>query len=272
VHDYRRAHGLRNRNQPVPDLARDGDWLEAPLWAWRAGQGQRGRLMVRRADDGLRLRVSGEEWPTLPHAGDAGRLVAALAGLEGQGLKLRFRALTNTLFARLFVCDLFLHGIGGGKYDELTDAIVRRYYGAEPPHYLVLSGTLLLPLPSYPTTADDCRKLSRLRRDLEHNPQRFLRPGAGLDPITADLLRQKEERIARRPADATGKKRRWRVLRSLNEQLRPALEERRQRAAEQLAACRRQLRANAVLRRRDYAFCLHPEAELRAFCTRMLAP
>ena len=31
---YRRAHHLRNRAQPVPDLAASDGWLEAPFWIW----------------------------------------------------------------------------------------------------------------------------------------------------------------------------------------------------------------------------------------------
>jgi len=42
VRDYRRRYGLRSPNHPVPDLARDGDWFEAPFWMWRAGAKQRG--------------------------------------------------------------------------------------------------------------------------------------------------------------------------------------------------------------------------------------
>ena len=63
-------------------------------------------------------------------------------------MKVRSRALTNTLFARLFLSDLFIHGIGGGKYDELTDDLIRRFYGIEPPEFLILSATRLLPLPA----------------------------------------------------------------------------------------------------------------------------
>jgi len=60
-------------------------------------------------------------------------------------------------------------------------------------------------------------------------------------------------------------------LRSLNEQLQPAVENLRRQTEEQLGRCSQELNANAVLRRRDYAFCLHPEAELRSFLTRFLA-
>ena len=47
VHEHRRLYGIRSRNHPVPDLAREGDWLEVPLWAWKSGAGNRGRLFAR---------------------------------------------------------------------------------------------------------------------------------------------------------------------------------------------------------------------------------
>ncbi len=54
------------------------------------------------------------------------------------------------MFARLVLSDVFIHGIGGAKYDQLTDAIVRRFFGVEPPGYLVATATLKLPLPRHP--------------------------------------------------------------------------------------------------------------------------
>src|SRR5262249_6397277 len=47
VRAYRRAHRIRSTNHPVPDLAQDGNWLETPFWAWRAGDARRGRLMAK---------------------------------------------------------------------------------------------------------------------------------------------------------------------------------------------------------------------------------
>jgi hypothetical protein len=266
VHDYRRRHDLRSRNHPVPDLAAEGDWLEAPFWAWRTGQRRRGRLLARTAGGRLELRAGAEAWPALPLAG----LVRAWRELEGRGFKVRPRALTNTLYARLFLTDLFVHGIGGGKYDELTDGLMRGFYGVEPPAYLVLSGTLLLPLPAYPATPDECRALARLRRDLTYNPQRHLADGARSDPAVRDLVEQRAAWVARQPADAAGRRERFRRLRGLNELLWPWVTEQGRRAEEGLALCERRLRANALLRRRDYAFCLYPEETLRPFCTQFL--
>ena len=45
------------------------------------------------------------------------------------GIRLRTRALTTTMFARFLLGDLFVHGIGGAKYDELGDEIARGFFG-----------------------------------------------------------------------------------------------------------------------------------------------
>ena len=104
----------------MPDLAAEDDWLEAPFWgsAGSANRSAAGSLHGRTRSSGIELRVGREIWPAA--AVDAPEAMPSAHGreLESSGLKVRSRALTNTLFARLFLCDLFIHGIGGGKYDE----------------------------------------------------------------------------------------------------------------------------------------------------------
>jgi hypothetical protein len=262
VHEYRRVHGLRSRNHPVPDLAADGEWREVPLWAWRTGSHRRSRLFVRPAEGRFELRVEKEAWPALPAAAPA--LVRAWQSLHQDGFKLRSRALTTTLYTRLCVAEAFIHGIGGGKYDELTDELVRRLYSVEPPPFLVLSATLLLPLPGFAATVDQRRRLARELRDLHWNPQRHLE--APVPPETAALVEQRRALLADGPPD----RERHLDLRRITERLRPLLKtagQNRQGALRHLDA---ELHANAVLRRRDYAFCLYPETQLRPFCERFL--
>ncbi len=268
VNDYRRANDIHSRNHPVPDLARQGDWLEAPFWAWRSGQERRGRLLARRHADRIALRVGTEEWPTLP-AAEPQQTVAALRELEQHGLKIRSRALTNTLFARLFLCDLFIHGIGGGKYDELTDEISRRFYGAEPPRFLVLSATLLLPLPRPPAAPADAHQAERQLRDLYWNPQRHL---VGAVAAATALAERQRGLAAQTAATRQERAERFRTLRQVGEQLRPFVAREVEVAQARLERLQAELRLREVLGRRDYSFCLYPEAELRAFCTGFLHP
>jgi hypothetical protein len=269
VQDYRRRYGIRSRHHPVPDLASEDGWYETPFWGWRSGQARRGRLLARPTAGGVELRAGNEAWPTLPPPATP-RAIAAWQDLERCGFKVRSRALTNTLYARLFLTDVFMHGIGGGKYDELTDAILSRFYGLEPPRYMVLSATLLLPLPTFPARPEDCRRLAREARDLNYNPQRHLGDGQMADAAVRSLVAAKQDWVARQPADAPGRRERFQVLRDLTEKLRPFVDEQARDLRTREAECERRVQANEVLRRRDYAFCLYPEGRLRDFCSQFV--
>ena len=176
--------------------------------------------------------------------------------------KIRSRALTTTLFARLFLGVVFLHGIGGGKYDELTDDIIRRVWGVEPPEFIVLSGTCLLPLPAPAVSMKDVADEARRVRDLDWNPQRYLAGG--------ELPARRAALVAESPPDHAGRRERFRRLQEVNALMRPAVARQREEAERGLREAREALAVREVLRRRDYSFCLYPEGRLRAFCTAML--
>jgi hypothetical protein len=270
VQEHRRQHGIRNANHPMPDLARDGDWLEAPFWAWKPGQARRGRVFARRTPGGLELRLGEGGIEPLP-GGTPEKSVAAWQALEKAGYKIRTRALTTTLFARLFLGDVFMHGIGGGIYDGITDSVIRRFYRMEPPRFMVLSATLLLPFPGHPVEVEDCRRLARLARHLVCNPQKHL------DLVRADLeqarwlAEQKEMWIARTGATRRERRQRYLALRDLTQRLCSFLEEPIRARFREVELCRRHVQANALLRRRDYAFCWYPEKLVRDFCTEFMA-
>jgi len=186
--------------------------------------------------------------------------------------QLRPRALTLTLFARLCLGDFFIHGIGGGKYDEVTDAIIRDYFGIEPPAYQVLTATLHLPLPAFPGTADDVRRLRGIIRDLHWNPQRHLN---GADRSDARALRQAADRIdlaADEPprSDRRGRREWFHRLRELTAALRPLVQSDVPVAEAALERAEADARANAILQRRDYSWVLFPETVLRPFLQKFL--
>jgi hypothetical protein len=271
VEHYRRQHGIRSRNHPVPDLAREGDWLEAPFWAWRHELPHRQRLLARVTSSAVHLRA-GKESVALDLSGDLDDLAAQWLALQQHGLRIRSRALTTTMYARLFLADLFIHGIGGGKYDELTDDIIRRFYGVEPPGFLVLSATLLLPFPRFPVTEEACRSLERLQRDLIYNPQRHAVHFDPPDDTATQLVREKQAWMERTLPGSEQGRRRHEKLKSLTAQLHPYVATAQQSLQRQVLDCRAQLAANAVLARRDYPFCLYPEEPLRSLCERFAVP
>jgi hypothetical protein len=267
---YRVAHGIRSTHHPVPALRGEGPWREAPFWAWRADEPRRRPLMVRQLDRAMELRISGETEPFLeiPLAPDreACCAVEQLQDLPGRRIRLRTRALTTTLFARMLLGDIFLHGIGGAKYDELGDEIAREFYGFEPPSYLTLSMTLWLGLGDDPAAPGQLHEVERALRDLTYNPDRHLAA-----PVPPELWRRveaKREAIAA-PVETHPKRvARFRAIRRCNEALQGAVQPARAELLERRAELLEGLRRNAVARNREYAFVLHSEERLRAAMAR----
>lgn len=264
VQEYREAHGICSHSHPVPDLARDGDWREAPFWAWRApgfpyGSGVRsdgrGRLFVRSTPSQWDLRVHGENWPSLPR--DRG--IDAWRNLEGKGYKVRSRALTTTMFARLFLADVFIHGIGGGIYDELTDTLIERHFAMAPPSFLVVSATLLLPLQRFGIDGQQVREAARHVRDLIYKPELFVER----TPRSQPLIQKKQSWIARTGTTHEERVERFKRIRAINAELQPASQV--EHARRRLAELQGKATWDEIAGRRDYAFCLYPEEMLREF-------
>jgi hypothetical protein len=213
----------------------------------------------------MELILGGRATVTLPPPSRPAEFVAAWRDLEAAGLRVRPRALATTLFARLCLADGFLHGIGGGKYDELTDAIAVRHFGVRPAAYAVLSATLRLPLPCPAVTPDDRQRLARLARDVAWNPWRHL--PADAPPEALALVDRRQSVVAESPPTRRGRRQRYRELLSLTEALRPFASAAAEGAAQALAETDADLAVRAVLRRRDFSFVLFPEALLRPFLT-----
>jgi hypothetical protein len=195
--EYRAVNRVRSLAHPVPDLAMEGEWREAPLWIWTTANPQRRRAFVRQRAGVLEIsdrvsanvRLSG-------HTSDSERMaLAELGEAESRGIKLRPRALVTTMYARLVLSDLFIHGIGGAKYDELTDAIIRRFFEIEPPAYVTATATFRLPIDRPRVTVEDVRDMARRIRGVRYRPESLL-----ADPrVTSDAALQ--EKLAARAAE-----------------------------------------------------------------------
>jgi hypothetical protein len=97
-----------------------------------------------------------------------------VAALAASGVALRPKALTLTMFARVCLGDLFIHGVGGGRYDRVTDVLTRDLLGVRPAPYAVATATLHLPLGGGRNRDAERRRLAQQLMDLRHNPDRHL--------------------------------------------------------------------------------------------------
>jgi hypothetical protein len=216
VQTYRQKYRLRSKSHPVPELA------EGELAFWDA------------TDPEIRAKAT------------------VATPIE----KLRPRALTLTLFARLCLGDFFIHGIGGGKYDEVTDSIIRSYFDMEPPKFQILSGTLRLPLPQFESHPSEVSRLVRLIRDQQWNPQRYL----------GEVEMQEHRELTQlSPTDRRGRRERSRRFRGWNQLQQSKLIAVREKTSDDLAQAKAEVAANQILQNREYAWVLFPEESLREF-------
>jgi hypothetical protein len=189
--------------------------------------------------------------------------VCQLQSLATTGIKIRSRALMTTMYCRLLVCDLFIHGIGGAKYDQLTDLIAARFFGLELPEYVAISATLRLPTGASSASPKDLRETRQMLRDLRYHPEKHI--AAEKQPEVQRLISTKARWIEAAD-DPDLRKQRHQAIVECNQQLQSYVQPLRSDLELRLESLPGEIRKNRILCSRDYSFCLFPEtliAELK---------
>lgn len=256
---YRAAHKIRNHAHPVPELQEEAGWVEAPMWVYRTNAPARQRLWVRVEDDELHLSDRAGWTTTITGRLDCDQASSQWLKLAEDGAMLRPRALLTTMFMRLFVGDLFVHGIGGAKYDQLTDTIIEEFFAFKPPPMCVATATVEVPLASRSPSVRD-EEVEQIRDRiwrLKHNPEQVLRLD-GQAGEQLDVLAKQKSRLIKEIPDR-GERWQWHTdLKSIREQLAllaaPAVED----ANVQLSGLEKRQRIDAIHHSREYSFAVFP--------------
>jgi len=261
--DYRAAHRLRSKAHPVPDLEIDGEWMETPFWMWTRESPRRRRLFARRVAGQIELTDRANWRETIPAAAPDRITLQRIDEWSRGGWKLRPRALTTTLYARMFLCDLFLHGIGGGKYDQVTERIARSFYGHELPAGGVVTGTWRLPIARPLFQGEEFRSLEEKLRRLDFDPGYFLAsaPREGRSPQLQEMLDERGRWTASRD-ESIDRGERHRSLARVRHALAPFAAPLREEWLARRAALERQARIEGLLGSRETPFVLFPEKNL----------
>ncbi|GEM_PF-250441 len=269
--DYRQINLIRGQNRPVPDLQRVDDWFELPFWIWTKASPQRKRLFARRLSGEGSLGVwhlsdgpgRTQAKPTVELRLDSGDVFDQLDSLKGQGIRLRTRALTTTMYCRGALSQMFVHGIGGAIYDQITDEIVRRFWNVELPGFVTTTATLHLDAAgsnafgldaiakSKPQSIAD---MKQMRRQLLYAPELFSQSA------TAKDLGQRKSRLLKE-IPVPGHKKKWHdELVSINWKLRTSLHEQLSQLDQQIQECKLQRDNQKLSKSREWSFVLFSEA------------
>lgn len=138
--EYRQLHKIKNHAQPIPDLAEG----EMPFWI---------------LDEENDIRK-------VMHVNDSIDSAVVLP-----------RAVTLTLFLRLFISDFFIHGKGGGRYEEVSEHILKEFFEIDPAPFEVASATMHLePRSGHILPELSEKDLDLKLRDAVYSPEKFLEP------------------------------------------------------------------------------------------------
>ncbi|HLA24337.1 MAG TPA: hypothetical protein VJ206_03000 [bacterium] len=258
LNEYRDRYNVRSAAQPFPNLTRDGPRTELPFWIIR--EGRRRPVFVEDEADRVRLWAGEEAVAEVPLRGEP-------AGLDT--VDIRPKALALTAFKRVCVVDLFVHGVGGGRYDRVTDAVLRDFFNLTPPGYAVVTSTLHLPLNEFDPT-EERGGLQRGLLELRHNPERIL---TSPEPEQRQWIEEKWELIRRLGDPSLSRRERREAthrIRDLNERLARALAGAQASIEKRLAALAEISEASAAATQRGYPFCFFPPAAVEVLVDRIM--
>ncbi len=265
LHVYRRLHKIRSRSHPVPELASESGWLEAPFWVWDTRNPTRRQLFARVLERGIEL-TDRRDWTARIATTDD------FAEIRAGGVKLRSRALTTTMYARLLLCDLFVHGIGGAKYDQLTDAIVSEFFGCAAPGYLTVSATAKILPDKSAQIHEKLRQTIDTQRSLEFHPEKHVNWSALEHDKAArvrELVREKARVLEAEPSNGKAKSRHDAIV-AINRELQSCLKQTQQILEERQRQLAIEFRRQSQLASRDFSFCLFSFQSLPALLLELL--
>jgi len=262
--EYRRLKKISSKANPLPDLMEKGYVVELPFWIWSEGESR--KSLYASVADNSRISVICEdkivEHFDFGEDGNSSENIRRLKDLIAKGIKIRPKAIVNTMYSRMFFSDLFVHGIGGAKYDLVTDEIIREFFGVDPPAYAVISATLHLPYKSFNVSNDDVTALKHVIKDMGYNPDKYASGEVMEDAGMKSMVSEKKELIAGNARNSEERHRAFDRLKELNdlmkEKIRPLVEEK----EKELEDLEKKLMYNSIVTNREYPFCIYPESIL----------
>ncbi|MDR4498156.1 MAG: hypothetical protein MRK02_09590 [Candidatus Scalindua sp.] len=262
---YRKQKNIRSKANPLPDLVRQGDVIELPFWIWGENE-PRERLFASVASEGnVNLIYKRDSIVKLNFSIGRAPLenLRKMKHIKDAGLRIRPRAIINTMYARMFVSDLFVHGIGGAKYDLITDEIIKKFFGVEPPGYATISATLHLPYDQYNVSPADADGLRHIIKGMNQHPENYASDEITKDPLMQSMVTEKNTLITAEIHNQQEKQRIFNQLKQLRilmkEKISPLIREK----EKELEHLKKKLDYNSLITNREYPFCIYPERVLR---------
>lgn len=183
-------------------------------------------------------------------------------------LSLRPKAVTMMLFVRLFLSDLFIHGIGGGLYEKITDFILDNYYNSKKTAVAIATATAALPLAVQPPLQHDIKILNQNIRKINYSPEEYIDKTLLENDSIAKAIKIKKSMI-RQASDldksSQQKQDAWKKVNKINSKLIKYAQPSIKRVEEQIQLATQFQHTTGILNYRQFFFGLFSESFLKSF-------
>lgn len=263
--EYRIIHKIRSRANPLPDIKIAGNLVELPFWIWKAG-GQRDKCYMTREGQSLKVTNGVDVIVTLGKSEETENNISRLRALRESQIKIRPRAITTTMFSRLFFSDVFIHGIGGAKYDTITDEIIKEFFGVDPPAFITISTTLFLPFDAYDLDIKTLQVLQHELMDMSYNPERYASNETQDDREFVNRVSEKKRMLEMMASCSKDEKRRYfHKIKELNKLNLAKIDAELRRKRKEITTINEIIAYNEVVKFREYPLCIYPMKVLREY-------
>lgn len=267
---FRIAKKIRSKANPLPNLKIVGDLYELPFWVWKTSC-PREPLYVRKTDD-VKTELISKDLKCIGviSSSDTNQNnLDVLKSIANSGYKIRPKAVTNTIFLRLFLSDIFIHGIGGAKYDLITDEIIKSFFNIEPPDYITISATLYPPFSCYKVKEDELQTLESDLKKMKHNPDKYIPESLSQNRDIRDLVLEKYKIIEGDFLE--GKREKFKRIKDINVDLCSRIHQSFKEKELAIEAIRNKLSHNKVVNCRSSPIFIYPEDYIKEFYRTILS-
>ena len=85
------------------------------------------------------------------------------------------KAITLTLFIRLFLANLFIHGTGGSRYEKIGDFIIENFFNLKNLKYIVVTGEISFPFEiDINKIENEFNHKRKILNELLYHPEKFM--------------------------------------------------------------------------------------------------
>lgn len=260
---------VQKRGKSIKYLAinKDPGLVELPFWLVSAA-GLRSSLWVTTKQNnyteiGTNLKVFGK----IDSSSLEGKIAQLQNLLDCSNLRLRPKAVTLTLFARLFLADIFVHGVGATSYEPVTDYILEHFYSLSSLRYGIATSTMPLFLPKEKSfLRNHISSLKNKLHEIKSNPEKYINKSTLNTEHITTLLQMKREKITQSQdhySPAEIRKSAWDSISQINMELCSYAKNIIAEHESLLSKAEGEVISNNVSGYREYFFGLFPEKELR---------